>query len=193
MSSPILFLFPLFSHRHKSHSACRPLNLCPALRPLEPKFLLARVPLRPSLSSPTIHSSTFGYLYISKKKHMHLRRPHCILCVLWVLSSVPASVRFPCVLSPSPTPASHYCVLSCAATLPCIRTWRPPCSLYPSVLTLSIRQPLLEAVRIIILLPLVSWREPCASPVPAKVLWRLSRVVITGTFNSCINYIFSSY
>jgi len=58
---------------------------------------------------------------------------------------------------------------------------------------LTIRQPLPEGVRIIILLPLVSWREPCASPAPANVLWRLERVVITGTFNSCINYIFSSY
>ena len=58
---------------------------------------------------------------------------------------------------------------------------------------LSIPQRLAEAVRIIILLPLVSWREPCASPAPANVLWPLSRVVITGTFNSCINYIFSSY
>jgi len=68
-----------------------------------------------------------------------------------------------------------------------------PSSQYRSLLMLSIRQLFPEAIRIIILLPLVSWREPCASLALANVLWRLSRVVITGTFNSGINYIFSSY
>ena len=151
--------------------------------------------LKHSLQCPRI-------MYISKKKtciwcaltaSWHQRSGGCVARVLCIRSSVPVSVRFPCVLSPSPMPARHYCVLSCVATLPCILTWRPPCSPYPSVLTLSILQPLLEAIKIIILLPLVSWREPCSSPAPTNVLWCLSSVVITGMFNSCINYIFSSY
>jgi len=52
-----------FSHRHRNHSPRHPLNLCPALHSLEPKFLLARVPPHPSLTLPTIHWSTFGYVY----------------------------------------------------------------------------------------------------------------------------------
>ena len=70
-------------------------------------------------------SATSAYrspTYISKRKRMHLMRAQCVLCVLCILSSVPASVRVPCVVSPSPPPTCHYCVLSCAATLPCIRT-----------------------------------------------------------------------
>jgi len=137
-----------------------------------------------------------------QKKHMHLMRPHCVLRpamsslrpVRPVRPEFSSSVR-PLPVRPESVPYARMPLLrpELRSNTPLHPDLTSPSSPYLSVLTLSIRQPLPEAVRIIILLPLVSWREPCASPVPANVLWRLSRVVITGTFNSCINYIFSSY
>ena len=133
---------------------------------------------------------------------MHLMRPHCVL--------TPATSSLRPVRPVRPEFSSSVLTLPVRpesvpnARTPLLRPeLRSNTPLHPDLTSplfsisqrpdASIRQPLPAAVRINILQPLVSWREHCASPAPANVLWRLSRVFITGTFNSCINYIFSSY
>ena len=136
-----------------------------------PRFDLA------SLSSTTMvqpgpsHSFTHH-----QKKHVYLMRPPC------VLMSETSSL---CPVRPVRTRFS-----SNVGTLPVRPESAPPAStpllrrelrsnhpLHPdltsplfsisNILTLSIGQLLPEAVRIITPLPLVSWRELCASPTPA--------------------------
>jgi len=130
-----------------------------------------------SLSSTTMAQPGSSHSFThQQKKHEHLMRLPCVLTPeTSSLSPVrPVPSEFSCNVRTLPVRPESVPHASTPLLRPELRSNHPlhpdltsPLFSISSVLTLSIRQLVPEAFRIIRPLPLVSWRELCTNPTPA--------------------------